>query len=373
MPHRIWQKLADSISNGAFVHAAPAADWRNLELGKLKVTLTVNGTPVLEQVGGHATGDPLGIAVVLANMMREQGGVRRRAVRDLRHVHRPALSEAGRRLRRALRRTWQRGGHVRSLGAGGLHGSSPSLAGGVGGGGRAGEPPPPPNPPPARGGESFCCLFVPPLRALRLTRSPAHSPDRRRSRRARRASPPRSASRGSARGRRPPGAFAAMNPLMKSISVRRPLCMSCAIEGRCRSLRAAVVASRIAPSTSSSGRVALRRGRASPARCGDLRADSRARGRPAPPRRRAGCRRGGSRLLSRSLPPMPVAAVTPLRIPLTHSFDQRSPQRLVVACACRASSISASSSSAASCGRASRRRKTRRWVRGMVRRTCPGS
>ena len=70
------QKLADSISNGAFVHAAPAADWRNLELGKLKVTLTVNGTPVLEQEGGHATGDPLGIAVVLANMMREQGGVR---------------------------------------------------------------------------------------------------------------------------------------------------------------------------------------------------------------------------------------------------------------------------------------------------------
>jgi 2-keto-4-pentenoate hydratase len=70
------QKLADSISNGAFVHAAPAADWRNLELGKLKVTLTVNGTPVLEQEGGHATGDPLGIAVALANMMREQGGVR---------------------------------------------------------------------------------------------------------------------------------------------------------------------------------------------------------------------------------------------------------------------------------------------------------
>jgi 2-keto-4-pentenoate hydratase len=70
------QKLADCISNGAFVHAAPSADWRNLELGKLKVTLTVNGTPVLEQEGGHATGDPLGIAVVLANMMREQGGVR---------------------------------------------------------------------------------------------------------------------------------------------------------------------------------------------------------------------------------------------------------------------------------------------------------
>jgi 2-keto-4-pentenoate hydratase len=70
------EKLADSISNGAFVHAAPGADWRGLELGRLKVTLTVNGAPVLEQVGGHPTGDPLGVAVVLANMMREKGGVR---------------------------------------------------------------------------------------------------------------------------------------------------------------------------------------------------------------------------------------------------------------------------------------------------------
>jgi len=69
-------KLADSISNGAFVHAAPSADWRGLELGRLKVTLTVNGAAVLEREGGHATGDPVGIAVALANMMRDLGGVR---------------------------------------------------------------------------------------------------------------------------------------------------------------------------------------------------------------------------------------------------------------------------------------------------------
>ncbi len=69
------EKLADGISNGAFVHGATLADWRGLELGKLKVSLTVNGAPVLEQVGGHPTGDPLGVAVVLVNMLREQGGV----------------------------------------------------------------------------------------------------------------------------------------------------------------------------------------------------------------------------------------------------------------------------------------------------------
>lgn len=69
-------KLADCISNGAFVHAPSPTDWRGLNLGKLKVTLTVNGAAVLEQEGGHPTGDPLAVAVVLANMLRAQGGVR---------------------------------------------------------------------------------------------------------------------------------------------------------------------------------------------------------------------------------------------------------------------------------------------------------
>jgi 2-keto-4-pentenoate hydratase len=69
------EKLADCISNGAFVHAAASVDWRSLDLAKLKVTLTVNGAPVIEQVGGHPTGDPLGVAVALVNMMRDQGGV----------------------------------------------------------------------------------------------------------------------------------------------------------------------------------------------------------------------------------------------------------------------------------------------------------
>jgi 2-keto-4-pentenoate hydratase len=70
------EKLADSISNGAFVHATPITNWRDLELGKLPVTLTVNGTAVLQQPGGHPTGDPLAVAVALVNMWRDQGGVR---------------------------------------------------------------------------------------------------------------------------------------------------------------------------------------------------------------------------------------------------------------------------------------------------------
>lgn len=70
------EKLADCISNGAFVHGAVLADWRGLELGKLKVVLAVNGSSVLEQVGGHPTEDPLGIAVTFVNMMRGRDGVR---------------------------------------------------------------------------------------------------------------------------------------------------------------------------------------------------------------------------------------------------------------------------------------------------------
>ena len=70
------EKLADSIGNGALVHSVPTADWRGLSLGHLKVTLTVNGKTEIEKIGGHPTGDPLGVAVVLANLWREKGGVR---------------------------------------------------------------------------------------------------------------------------------------------------------------------------------------------------------------------------------------------------------------------------------------------------------
>ncbi len=70
------EKLADSISNGALVHSVPTANWRGLPLGHLKVTLTVNGKIEMEKTGGHPTGDPLGVAVVLANLWRGKGGVR---------------------------------------------------------------------------------------------------------------------------------------------------------------------------------------------------------------------------------------------------------------------------------------------------------
>ena len=70
------EKLADNVSNGGFVPGAPVRDWRGLNLGGIHVALTVNGQVVLEQDGGHPTGDPLGVAVELVNMMRSGAGVR---------------------------------------------------------------------------------------------------------------------------------------------------------------------------------------------------------------------------------------------------------------------------------------------------------
>jgi 2-keto-4-pentenoate hydratase len=72
----VLDKLADNISNGGFVPGALVEDWRGLDLGQIKVRLSVNGETVVEKVGGHPIGDPLGVAVALVEMMRNAGGVK---------------------------------------------------------------------------------------------------------------------------------------------------------------------------------------------------------------------------------------------------------------------------------------------------------
>jgi 2-keto-4-pentenoate hydratase len=69
------EKLADCISNAGFVFGAMVSGWRALDIANLKVRLTVNGETVLEQVGGHPIGDPVGVAVAFVEMMRTAGGV----------------------------------------------------------------------------------------------------------------------------------------------------------------------------------------------------------------------------------------------------------------------------------------------------------
>jgi 2-keto-4-pentenoate hydratase len=70
------EELADCASNGGFVYGSRSTDWQRLRLAELKVMLVVNGETVVNQTGGHPTGDPFGIVVALVEMMRTTAGVR---------------------------------------------------------------------------------------------------------------------------------------------------------------------------------------------------------------------------------------------------------------------------------------------------------
>ena len=68
--------LADCIACGALVPGAETPDWSHLDLPRLRVSLLVNGEPVVERQGGHPSDDPFGVAVALVNMMRASSGVK---------------------------------------------------------------------------------------------------------------------------------------------------------------------------------------------------------------------------------------------------------------------------------------------------------
>ena len=72
----IFERLADNNFNGGFVYAAPAAGWQKLDLKDIRVELEVNGKVVDDHKGGHPTGDPLGVAVALVNLLRTSAGIK---------------------------------------------------------------------------------------------------------------------------------------------------------------------------------------------------------------------------------------------------------------------------------------------------------
>ena len=71
----LLDRLADCMSNGAFVPGALQPRWREVELAKLRVTLTIDGEVIVERDGGHPTVDPLLPAIALVNELRSRGGV----------------------------------------------------------------------------------------------------------------------------------------------------------------------------------------------------------------------------------------------------------------------------------------------------------
>jgi 2-keto-4-pentenoate hydratase len=68
-------RLADCMSNGAFVVGTARPDWLSFDLPDLEATLTINGQVVARRRGGHPAGDPILPAIALVNALRTTSGV----------------------------------------------------------------------------------------------------------------------------------------------------------------------------------------------------------------------------------------------------------------------------------------------------------
>ena len=71
----VIERLADCMSNGAFVVGDARPDWRGLDLTQLQVSLRFDDDTIVDRVGGHPAGDPLKPAVDLVNELRTGSGV----------------------------------------------------------------------------------------------------------------------------------------------------------------------------------------------------------------------------------------------------------------------------------------------------------
>lgn len=67
-------RVADYMSNAAFVAGRPRPDWRSFDLKTLEASLSIDGIEVVRRVGGNAN-DPLDQAVALVNALRAKGGI----------------------------------------------------------------------------------------------------------------------------------------------------------------------------------------------------------------------------------------------------------------------------------------------------------
>ena len=66
---------ADHQTSGAFVTAAPCADWRDFDFATQPVVLRQGDNVLVDRVGGHALSDPFLPAVVLTNVLRRDVGL----------------------------------------------------------------------------------------------------------------------------------------------------------------------------------------------------------------------------------------------------------------------------------------------------------
>jgi 2-keto-4-pentenoate hydratase len=71
----LLDRVADCMSNGAFVYGGAIRDWRSRRLAEADAELTFDEQTIVRRTGGHPTKDPLLPAVALVNDLRGEGGV----------------------------------------------------------------------------------------------------------------------------------------------------------------------------------------------------------------------------------------------------------------------------------------------------------
>jgi 2-keto-4-pentenoate hydratase len=72
----LLDRIADCMSNGAFIYGEAQARWRDVELETLDVDLIIDHHSIVHRAAGHSTKDPLLPAVALVNDLRSGAGVR---------------------------------------------------------------------------------------------------------------------------------------------------------------------------------------------------------------------------------------------------------------------------------------------------------
>ena len=65
--------IADNAIHGAWIEGEPVADWRDLDLARQTVTLTVNGKPFSAGTGADVLGHPLNVVAWLADELARTG------------------------------------------------------------------------------------------------------------------------------------------------------------------------------------------------------------------------------------------------------------------------------------------------------------
>jgi 2-keto-4-pentenoate hydratase len=71
----LLDRIADFMSNGAFVVGDTLPAWRSVNLAALDVELAFDGQSIVRRVGGHPSKDPLLPAIALVNDLRSDAGL----------------------------------------------------------------------------------------------------------------------------------------------------------------------------------------------------------------------------------------------------------------------------------------------------------